>query len=604
MRHESRPSAGSRKWWWLAAVLVAVVAVVAVESSANSAPVVAESPSDAGPEQDQTPALAAAGKPQDQPPAEEQPAATEDEDEEASDEQWLVDEESGRQYRIEKIPKVEGTYKWWDEENPETNRVLFPGGAVLDVVKHDDQWFWVKYLKPRHTPQQKPKERPPKPTKVEPTEEELAATAASYGSATGQVDRLRFETFEKGLPRAGQWRNGFDVADMNGDDHLDIVFGPARKGRPRPNIFLGDGDGNWRFWKEAKFPALPYDYGDAAVADFNGDGHPDVAFAIHLRGMLVLVSDGKSGFLPWSSGISLEAPGERRGGGAFSSRALEVADWNDDGRPDLVGLGEGPKSPRKGTPGQVVDTSRGFLVYLNDGDGTWTPLPLPEDTSRRLGFGDGFALADFNRDQRTDIATTSSQMANQGIVKVATEEGTLTSKWLAEVRPNGLVSSVAAADLNGDGYQDLIVGYRNSELSVWRTGIDVLYGGADLSWTRKPLIAEESRKGVPALALGELDGDGHTDLVALTGEAEAWVFLGDGEGFFVREATDELTQPEQGCQGFGLRLADLDRDGMDEVIASFAGEPGGLPGLPGLSIPGCRSQGSVRAWKPAPNPSP
>lgn len=598
MRHESQSSTGSRKGWWLAAVLVAVVAMVMVGTSANSAPVVAESPS--GSEQDETPALAASEKPEDQPPAKESAAATEGEED--SEEPWLFDEESGREYRIEKVPKVEGTYKWWDEENPDTQRVLFPGGAVLDVVKHDDQWFWVKYYKPRHTPLEEPKQRPPQPSKVEPTEEDQAAVAASYLGAEGQVDRLRFAAFEKGLPRAGQWRNGFDVADMNGDGHIDIVFGPARKGAPRPNIFLGDGAGNWRFWKEATFPALPYDYGDAGVADFNGDGHPDVAFAIHLRGMLVLVSDGKSGFVPWSSGITLDAPGERAVGGSFSSRALEIADWNGDGRPDLIAIGEGPKSPRRG-PGQVIDTSRGFMVYLNAGDGSWTPQPLAEDTNRRLVFGDGFALADFNGDQRTDIATTSSQMANQGIVKVVNEEGTLTTEWLAEIRPNGLVSSVAASDLNGDGFQDLIVGYRNSDLGVWRTGIDILYGGADLSWTRKPLISEESRKGVSALELGELDGDGHADLVALTGESEVWIFLGDGEGFFVREATDELTEAEPGCPGFGLRLVDLDRDGMDEIIASFAGEPGGMPGIPGLSVPGCQSQGSVRAWKPALNPA-
>ncbi len=595
MRRESKSAAGPHKCWWLAAVLVAVVAMVAVQSGANSAPAVADSPSAAGPGQDPS------GKPQDQPPAQDKAAAAEHE--EADDGEWLLDEESGRQYRIDKIPKIEGTYKWWDEENPDTNRVLFPAGAVLDVVKHDDEWFWVKYFKPRHTPLEKPQQRPPKPTKIEPTEEERAAAAASYGGVEEQVDRLHFAAFEKGLPRAGQWRNGFDVADMNGDGHDDIVFGPARKGAPRPNIFLGDGSGGWRFWKEAKFPRLPYDYGDAAVADFNADGHPDVAFAIHLRGMLVLVSDGESGFIPWSSGIKLDSPGDRKNGGAFSSRALQVADWNDDGRPDLIALGEGPKSPRKGTPGQVIDTSRGFRVFLNGGDGTWTKLSLQEDTKRRLVFGDGFALADFNGDERTDIATTSSQMANQGIVKVATEEGTLKTEWMAEIRPNGLVSAVVATDLNGDGYQDLIVGYRNTEMSVWRSGIDVLYGGADLSWTRKPVISEESRKGVSALALGELDGDGHTDLVALSGEAETWVFLGDGEGFFVREATDELTQPERGCLGYGLRLVDLDRDGMDEIIASFAGEPGGMPGIPGLSVPGCRSQGSVRAWKSAPKPS-
>ena len=54
------------------------------------------------------------------------------------------------------------------------------------------------------------------------------------------------EPFDAGLPHEGQWRNGFDIADMNGDGLLDIVHGPPRKGDRRPHVFLGDGKGNWR----------------------------------------------------------------------------------------------------------------------------------------------------------------------------------------------------------------------------------------------------------------------------------------------------------------------------------------------------------------------
>jgi len=56
------------------------------------------------------------------------------------------------------------------------------------------------------------------------------------------------------------------VADMNGDGHLDIVHGPARKQSGPPVIFLGDGQGSWTQWKEARFPSLAYDYGDVEVA--------------------------------------------------------------------------------------------------------------------------------------------------------------------------------------------------------------------------------------------------------------------------------------------------------------------------------------------------
>ncbi|MEO1083277.1 MAG: hypothetical protein AAFY88_03460 [Acidobacteriota bacterium] len=49
-----------------------------------------------------------------------------------------------------------------------------------------------------------------------------------------------------------------------------------------------------------------------------------------------------------------------------------------------------------------------------------------------------------------------------------------------------------------------------------------------------------------------------------------------------------------------MRLADLDGDGGEEVIAAFAGEEVGFPGLARLSKPGCPGQGSVRVWRSQP----
>ncbi len=509
------------------------------------------------------------------------------------DKEWLLDEESGRRYRIEKLPKREGTYQWVDEAK---TTVRFPTGAQLLVVEHDDDWFWVKYYEPRWERRE--------PVQKGPTAEELTAAAASYEFEVANVDRLAFAEFDSGLPRRGQWRNGFDIADMNGDGHLDIVFGPARKGRPRPNVFLGDGSGAWRPWSEARYPGLPYDYGDAEAADFNGDGHMDLAFGVHLRGLIVLVSDGEAGFRPWTEGIGFDVPGQGGDASSFSSRALDSVDWNGDGHLDVIALGEGPKQARmerRGTPKGVIDSSRGFMVYLNRGDGTWQRWrPVQDSRSLRPNFGDSFAIGDFNHDEQADLVTSSRQMASKVILRLGKGGGQVTEESLPQVRPRALVTAVALADFNADRHDDVVLGYTNREHGVWRTGIDVVYGSPELDWKRRTLFAEESRRSITSVATGNLDGDGRPDVVALTGEGEIFVYLGDEDGFFAQEP-EVLTRREKGCEGFGLRLVDLDGDGRDEVVAGFAGERTGYPGMPGLNFPGCTGQGSVRVWKTSPN---
>ncbi len=512
--------------------------------------------------------------------------------------EWILDEEKGRYYTIEKIRKVQGTYIWRDE-----NHIRLPGGLFkVEVVKHDERSFWIKIWEPQKRARRGPKIRP------KPTQEQLDQAAANYVPPAGSADRVRLEPFDEGLPQSGQWRQGFDVADMNGDGHLDIVFGPARKGRAVPNIYLGDSQGHWRRWREARYPPLPYDYGDAATADFNGDGHQDVAFGFHLRGMAVLVGDGGGGFEPWTEGLDLDNPGKGGDATAFSSRAIEAIDWNDDGRPDLLALGEGPKGVRfvpGDEKGAMINTARSFALFVNNGDGSWS---RQEVDNRSGDFGDDFVLGDFDRDGSPDLAVASRIRGNRELLRISSggEDGVLAAQQLAPLRPGVTHTAVAAADLDGDGFEELLLGYVNREHDIWRSGIDLYRGNPKDGWQRTTVGAEETRVGVWDMTVGDLDGDGATDLVGLTGDGGAWIFLGDGQGSFIREASPELPRPKKGCEGSEVRLIDLDGDGRDEVLASFAGEPTGPAGLPGvISFPGCVRQGRIHAWRVVPaNPEP
>src|SRR6185295_18049518 len=185
------------------------------------------------------------------------------------DGKWLTDE-YGRKYFVTRIKKLPQGWAWVEEGK----KVQLMHGLQFDVVSYDDTSFDVKIY--GTDAKMAADIAAAGAARRANSPEDLAKVAATYQTSTADSDRLLFTPFSQGLPQTAQWRNGFVVADVNEDGQLDIVHGPPRKGGSRPAIFLGNGKGGWRRWNEATFPPIPFDYGDVAVADFNGDGHPDL----------------------------------------------------------------------------------------------------------------------------------------------------------------------------------------------------------------------------------------------------------------------------------------------------------------------------------------
>ena len=177
-----------------------------------------------------------------------------------------------------------------------------------------------------------------------------------------------------------------------------------------------------------------------------------MALGIHLRGVMALVGTD-DGFETWDEGIDWDAPGAGGDASSFSSRRLEAVDWDGDGDLDIVALGEGPKGlkPRsagKKNAGALINTSRGFVLYQNAGEGKWEAHRL--DTGD--DFGDHFALGDFNRDGQTDIVVASRRGRAKEVLLIADADGRLQSMIVDNVRPGAFLSSVTAADFDGDGW--------------------------------------------------------------------------------------------------------------------------------------------------------
>ena len=159
-------------------------------------------------------------------------------------------------------------------------------------------------------------------------------------------------------------------------------------------------------------------YGDRTGHDFKGDGKAALAREIHRRCLGVFVGNGAGKFSSWSKGLDLVVPRSGYDGSGFSSRRIEVLDWNQDGKPDLLALSEGPRisisSVAKTTTltgANVRPAVFGPKVFLNNGNGTWTALA--ESGARREIFGDDLAVADFDGNGSPDFLISSNAMPVQ-----------------------------------------------------------------------------------------------------------------------------------------------------------------------------------------------
>jgi hypothetical protein len=160
--------------------------------------------------------------------------------------------------------------------------------------------------------------------------------------------------------------------------------------------------------------------------------------------------------------------------------------------------------------------------------------------------------------------------------------------------------SVQAADMDGDGYADMILGAPGYSSNGIDGAIYLIPGNASLSWGGDVIgdVATASVSGPNNSSLGadpipaprDLDADGTLDLVL--GDMESgnvWAFLGGISSGVAYSAASWTVSGDQGSFGSGVGLADLDGDGMVEVAV----------GDPENSSNGIRGAGAVWLYNSA-----
>lgn len=167
-------------------------------------------------------------------------------------------------------------------------------------------------------------------------------------------------------------------------------------------------------------------------------------------------------------------------------------------------------------------------------------------------------------------------------------------------------SSLACGDIDGDGYDDAVIGIEGEDRrSLVDSGaIQIIPGGPDGLDTSRDRVISQATSGVPGsaeagdrfgsdVAVGDIDGDGYADVVvAAAGEAigsrrdAGWVVvLPGGPGGVDTTAGTALHQNTAGIPGtaerrdhFGgsLAVGDTNGDGYDDIAIGVPGE--GLAG--------------------------
>lgn len=302
--------------------------------------------------------------------------------------------------------------------------------------------------------------------------------------------------------------------------------------------------------------------GKAAIADFNRDGYPDIVFCNYIHYYPGL----RSAYLYWGGpdGYSVSHRTELPTNWADG---VAAADLNGDGYPDLVFANQGTEEGGEETS---AITSRDSYIYW----GSPTGFSAANRTTLATKNARDVTVADLNQDGFPDIAFVNNSKGAQE-VQIFWGSATGYSNERVQTVPVPDPTSIHAADINDDGFPDLVVTTGGMQLTISMADL-----GKKSPEQLKAYIFLGSAKGfdaqgsiqLPSLqatdsCIADFNDDGFADIAIANSSngqtplVPSYVYWGSKDGFSADHRTD---LPTQGARA--VACADLNHDGHPDLV--------------------------------------
>jgi hypothetical protein len=353
----------------------------------------------------------------------------------------------------------------------------------------------------------------------------LSSLASASGPGLPLTEDFAETSLRDATRTSANWSAREEALLMNSRSPLYGAFGPGLMG--------------------ADITGEMHDTRSLALGDMDGDGDLDLVEGNSDEACRLYFNDGLvfKGTLP--SGLAMT-------GDARDTRSVAVGDLDGDGDLDLV-------------TGNFNHTNR---LYLNNGTLNPFPATLGSDITADADDTASVALGDLDGDGDLDLIAGNNGTQNRLYLNNGTADPFAGVAGLAITTDASATNSVALGDLDSDGDLDLVVANFQQPSAVYlNNGTDDPFAGVTGAE-----YAPNSSDIEPSVALGDMNGDGHLDIVRVGGE------LAEFDQIYFNNGT---ANPFEGVPGlpinvdedlsFSVALGDVDCDGDLDVITGNTG---------------------------------